>query len=311
MRASRPLQKVRDCPPCIRLLNEARIQAMSTTVPILYRYPIWITAVLLVGLLLFALETGYWLGCRWRRRTPKADRGGSGDIALTAMYGLLGLVLAFTYAYTIGHSDSRKQAVVEEANALGTAFLRAGLVQEPARSELRQLLRDYAATRVFTAETVGNQQARDATLTRSREALSRLWPATERMVQDQGGGPVEVVTFRAINDVIDMDTTRLFAAFDLLPETVLCMLLFVASAALAVSGYNRGLIGDMNRTRMTALTLVLATVMTVITDFDRGYRGLVRINQRPLEELIRDMDATLAGGGQATPAEAPASPSNP
>jgi len=284
---------------------------MSTTIPILYQYPIWITAVVFVGLLLFALEAGYWLGCWWRRRTPQADRGGSGDIALTAMYGLLGLVLAFTYAFAIGRADNRKRAVLEEANALGTAFLRAGLAQEPSRSELRHLLRDYAATRVFTAESVGSKEARDATLARDREALSKLWPATERMVQNQRGGPVEVIIVRAMNDVIDMNTNRVFAAFDLLPETVLAMLLFVASAALAVSGYNRGLIGDMNRTRMTALSLVLATVMIVITDFDRGYRGLVRISQSPLEELIRDMDATLAGGDMATRPETPPSTPTP
>jgi hypothetical protein len=273
---------------------------MPMRIPTLYNHPIWLTAVVFLVFLLFALEVGYWLGCWWRRRTPEKERTGSGDIALTAMFGLLGLVLAFTYAFAIGHTDNRKRAVVAEANALGTAFLRAGLASEPYRSELRRLLRDYAAARVFGADNVGNEKARNATLARSLQASSALWPTTERMAQYEERTQIAVSIVQSINEVIDMHSTRNFEGFDLLPETVLYTLLFVAGITLGVSGYNRGLVGDLHRSRMTAVAIVPATVMTTITDFDRGYRGWVRINQSSLEELIQDMDAILATGDGAT-----------
>ena len=91
-------------------------------------------------------------------------------------------------------------------------------------------------------------------------------------------------------------------SFDRLPGIVLLMVLFVASASLAVSGYNRGLAGDMNRARMTALALVLAAVMTTTTDFDRSLSGFVRLSQQPLADVLRDMDAVL-GRDSGVPAQ--------
>jgi hypothetical protein len=68
----------------------------------------------------------------------------SRDIAMGSMFALLGLIMAFTYAFTVSRADHRKQAIVNEANTIGTAFLRVELASEPGRSELRRLLLDYA-----------------------------------------------------------------------------------------------------------------------------------------------------------------------
>jgi hypothetical protein len=249
-------------------------------IPILYQMPTLVIGLLFVVLMLGALEIGYRIG-RWRGRTLSEPLGkGEGDLVMTSMYALLGLILAFTYTFTLSRADQRKQAVVDEANAIGTTFLRAGFAPEPTRTELRKVLLDYAKTRVVTVETAGGTDQLHKTLARTLQAQSKIWPTTERMVKSKPAGPVEVSIVQSISQVIDMHTKRLAVSFDRLPGIVLLMLLFLAGASLAITGFNAGLSGRINRWGLTLLILVLAAVMLVITDFDRPIRGFVRVGQQ-------------------------------
>jgi hypothetical protein len=263
-------------------------------IPIFYQMPTWVLGLLFVVILLGALEAGYRIGL-WRgRKTGESSKKEEGDFALTAMYALLGLVMAFTYAFTVSRADLRKMAVVDEANAIGTAFLRAGIAPEPTRTELRQLLLDYAKTRVIPVETSLSKDRIREVLTRTLQAQSKIWPATERMVRDNPAGPVAILIVPSINQVIDMHTKRFAVSFDRLPGIVLLMLLFIAGASVTMSGFNAGLSGGMNRWRLTTLAIILAAVLLVITDFDRPLRGFVRVSQQSLENVIRDMEAILS-----------------
>src|SRR3989304_2844236 len=98
-------------------------------IKILYQMPTWVIGLLFVVVLLGALEAGYRIG-RWRERTISEPLGkGEVDLVLPSMYALLGLMLAFTYTFTLSRADLRKQAVIDEANAIGTAFLRVGMAR--------------------------------------------------------------------------------------------------------------------------------------------------------------------------------------
>lgn len=265
--------------------------------PVLYRVPVWATGLILFAVLLLAIEVGFLLG-RWHRKhwADRAD-GPGGDVAMTAMYALLGLVLAFTYSYTISRADMRKQAVIHEANAIGTAFLRARLAPEPARSELQTALRDYTAVRIIDAAKVKTPDDVREIVRRSVAVHARLWSATEQVIRQGGRGAIDMTIVQSVNAVIDMHTIRLAVSFDRLPGAVLWMLLTVAALTLGVSGYHRGLAGDMNRVRMLALAFLLALVMNTITDFDRGTEGWIRISQQPLVDALQGMTASRADGG--------------
>ena len=104
-----------------------------------------------------ALEFGFRVGLKRREHWKDADSGG-GAVVLTSMFAVMGLVLAFTYASGVSRFDARKDAVIKEANALGTAFHRADLVAEPGRSELKMVLLDYARTRIIETGTVNTIQ---------------------------------------------------------------------------------------------------------------------------------------------------------
>lgn len=117
--------------------------------------PLWVIGVLFALALLAALEGGYRVSLRrCKRREEQDGEDGGGSLELTSMFALLGLILAFTYAFTVSRHEGRRQAMIAEANALGTALLRAGLVAEPGRGELRRALLEYARTRTVAPGVV-------------------------------------------------------------------------------------------------------------------------------------------------------------
>ncbi len=102
-------------------------------VSMLYQMPTLVIGMLFIVILLGALETGYRIGLRRGQKMSEPLGKGEWNLVLTSMYSLLSLMLAFTYTFTLSRADLRKQAVIDEANAIGTAFLRAGMAPEPTR----------------------------------------------------------------------------------------------------------------------------------------------------------------------------------
>jgi hypothetical protein len=260
----------------------------------LYEFPVWVTALVVAALFLLALESGFRLGS-WTSKdgTERQEEEGA-DIALTSMLALLGLVLAFTYSFALSRADSRKQAIIKEANAIGTAFLRADLAPEPYRTELRAALRDYAQSRVTSRDTVATREKLQEALARSLKIQAQLWPLTARMVKGGYSGPIGASIVQSINEVIDMHSLRYAVSMDRLPAAVFGMLLFIGAASLFITGFSAGRRDRMNRWRLVFLSVVLAAVITVITDFDRGRSGLVKLSQQSIIDLIQDMNAELS-----------------
>ncbi len=259
--------------------------------PFIYELSIGVAAFGFIAVLLVSLEAGYRIGLARRKRIVDADAGGGG-VVLTSMFALLGLILAFTYGSSVNRYMQRKQTVVAEANALGTAYLRAGLVQGEDAAALQRAILNYARTRVISSEEWSTRAGAMAVIERSMEAQSRLWPLIRLIVGSKQAGPIEALLAASVNEVIDEHTVRLAVTIDRLPSPVIWMLVFVAAAALAVAGFNAGLCGFMSRWRMSALTVVLAAVMLIIIDFDRPNRGFIQVSQEPLKWAIADMEGT-------------------
>ena len=262
---------------------------------ILYTLPIWANWLFFLVALGLSVELGFRVGLKRRKNWPDSDVG-AGGVVLTSTLALLGLILAFTYSASAGRLDARKQAVIVEANAIGTAFLRADLVAEPERMELREALLDYARTRVIVRATPGQLYTEEGLrqiIDRQLQAQAPLWPLTETIVNKSGRGLVEVALMASVNDVIDMHTIRISAVVDRLPSVVLVMLVFIASASLAITGFNAGLSGIIVRGRLTLFALVLSSVMYVIVDFDRPRDGFVRVSEASMLALIAGMEQRL------------------
>jgi hypothetical protein len=257
--------------------------------PLLYDLPILVVGIGFMLILLASLEIGYRVGLA-RRKQLKDGEAGGGGVVLTSMFALLGLILAFTYGFTVNRYNERRVAVIIEANALGTAFLRAGLVPDEKAATLRAAILDYARTRVVDEDEWATRDGAKSYFRRTLEAQSRLWPLTEEIIRGGRIDPIEATLVNSINEVIDQHTIRFATNKDRLPSPVFWMLILIASASISVAGYNAGLGSFISRWRMSALTFVLAVVMLLIIDFDRPRRGLIRVSQEPLEWAIQGME---------------------
>ena len=260
----------------------------------LYELPLWVSGTLILILLLVAVEVGFRFGLSIRRSNEKAADATRGDVTLGALLALLGLLLAFTYAFSLSRADLRKQAVLHEANAIGTAFLRADLAPEPGRTVLRKRLLDYARTRLVTHEMANTQEELKQVVQRSLKAQAELWPATKTALEGDIPGPIQASIVTAINGVLDAHTMRLAAVFDRIPGVVLVLIIIVAAISLGTAAYIAGLRGYMSRLRMGAFAFVMAAVIVVIIDFDMPLHGLIQHSNQSLATLIPDMETALA-----------------
>lgn len=260
----------------------------------LYELPLWVSGTLILILLLLATEFGFRLGLSIRRSDEKAADTTRGDVTVGALLALLGLLLAFTYAFSLGRADLRKQAVVHEANAIGTAFLRADLAAEPGRTTLRKRLLEYTRTRLVTYEMANTQEELRQVVQRSLLAQAELWPATKTALQGDIPGPLQASIVSAINGVLDAHTVRLGAGLDKIPGIVLLLIVLVAAISLATAAHNAGLRGNMSRLRMDAFAFVLAALIVIIIDFDMPRHGFIQHSNESLATLIPDMEAALS-----------------
>jgi len=262
----------------------------------IYELPVWAFGLMIVGFLLVAMELGAWNGRRIARKNGAAE-GGKGakrsDLEIGALLALMGLVLAFTYSFGLGRIDLRKQALVNEANAIGTAFLRADLLPEPGRTELRERLLEYARTRIVSDEARGSLALIREGIAASLAAQSRIWPATKDALAQDVPGHLQILTVQAINGVLDAHTTRMAVGFDRLAPSVFFFMVALASLSVGFAAQNAASEGSLNRARITVFAFALAALIFIIIDFDNSSRGLIQLSQDSLINLVRDMEAAM------------------
>jgi hypothetical protein len=157
-----------------------------------------------VAVVLLSIEGGHRLGTYRRRRSEQEDRPPVGEM-VAATLALLAFLLAFTFGLAASRFDVRRGLVVEEANAIGTTYLRAALLPEPHRAEVRTLLRDYVDVRLEAVEP----GKLDRSIARSKELHARLWDHATAAGRENPASIVVGLFIGSLNEVIDLHTKRL------------------------------------------------------------------------------------------------------
>jgi hypothetical protein len=206
----------------------------------------------------------------------------------TASLGLLALLLGFSFSLAAYRYDSRNQVIVHEANAITSAYFDAQLFPEPHRSELQATFRRYVAVRMH-AYDLGTQAAADAAL-RSRELQTTLWSEALAAAHDERVPPeFATAVTRALSHLGDSSEAAVGAFENRLPESMLKLLFTVAGIVTWISGYCDG-----ERARRLILVvfvqpLLIALVITVVTDMDEPFQGWLRVITNPLERVQESM----------------------
>jgi hypothetical protein len=253
---------------------------------LLYDLPSPLIAVGLLVLLLIGNLLGYRLGLWSRRRAPNGVRTQANAIQ-AATLGLLALLLGFSFSMALQRYDARVQAVVAEANTLGTARLRSDLLPEPLRTQARSLLNDYLVVRLRSADL--SLDRRDARYvhwqetTRLQEALWRI----AAVATAANPAPVPTGQFvHALNELFDATTQRAAALDAHVPEAVLLLLFGVFGVSGGIIGYAGGIEGGQPRVPTLLMAVLIVLVMFMIIDLDRPRRGLIKVPQTAMQALL-------------------------
>jgi len=257
--------------------------------------PIWVWAPVVFVMMKISYLVGLWLGRRSRARYGADDSDDGGQVTLGAMLALLGLLLAFTYSFALNRFEDRKLALLEETNAISTAYQWADLASEPGRTELQRRLLDYAKTRVIAKEVANDLTVMRAAVHASLQALRELWPAVRSAIGDPPYGPVQASTASSVIVVGDVGTARLTAGYYHIPPIVLGLLLLVMSLAILLLAFSGGRRNNYSLLRANAFMLVLTALLITTLDFDRARSGLIQLDELSLRLLIAEMEQDLAG----------------
>ena len=234
------------------------------------------TSVFLVCLMVAFIEFGRRV--RLRIKDPGISKGLG--VIDGAVFGLMGLLLAFSFSGAESRFEMRRQLIVQETNAIGTAYLRVDLLPEAAQPQVRDDFRAYVDSRItFYKELTGDRAQTIRNLAHSNELQKKLWADMVAGAKLTGSPAVLSLVVSSLNDVIDIATVRLVALQTHPPLLIYATLVVLALSSATVAGFDMG----ENRKRPLLHTLVYAVALTAtiytIMDLEFPRIGIVRVDR--------------------------------
>ncbi len=243
--------------------------------------PLWGVFGVTVLIVLIAIEGGYQAGKARRLRSADEKEAPVGAIVAAAL-GLLGLILAFTFSLAASRFDARRQMVVEEANAIGTTYLRAGLLPDGRGARIRKLLAEYVDARLEVVQT----GAVELVLRRSDEIHRQLWKEAEAVGLENPNSIVVGLFIQALNETIDVHSKRVLVGLrSRLPNVLWGALYLVTAVTMMGMGYLEGLSKSRRSFAIVVLVLAFSVIITLIADLDRPQDGLLTVSQQAMTDL--------------------------
>ena len=231
-------------------------------------------------------EIGWQLGIRTKGRA-----GSNFSTLESAMLGLLALMLAFTFSMALTRFEARRDAVLNEANAIGTTALRARLLPESQRTETLKLLREYVQIRLEIVKGGASLAERTPAITRSNAIQEALWQQAKAMASIDRGPVPTGLFIQSLNEMIDDQGKRLSVLRNRIPNSVLFTLFGIVAVAGAFANY--GSARDVERTRSPVYIMVLlvSAVIFLIMDLDRPSAGFITNSQQPMIDLAASIES--------------------
>jgi hypothetical protein len=246
----------------------------------------WALALIIFAVVGSVTAAGLLLGRRMRRHHEKL-REPFGAMQ-GALLGVVGLILAFGLSLAVGRYEDRRAAVVADANAIGTTYLRAQLLAEPARTRSLALLRRYNDLALRISHEVPNSPAMQRTTAQEDVLQQRLWGLAGQAV---GAAPIASAPrlyVDALNTMIDQQTVRLSALNNRVPGSVLALEVIGAAIALGLLALYLSVLGR-GLWPMVFATVLVTMLLLVTFDLDRPTRGLITVPDTPYRALQTQM----------------------
>ena len=230
-----------------------------------------------------AHEIGFWLGTLTRSADEPFDR----QVALvrTSTAALVAFLIGFAFSGAASCFIDRQDIILQEANALGTAYLRADTIAEPQRGELKTALKEYTADRIAMLSREGRDL--EPLLAKVSGLHERMWRSAIKATQDNA--PLMAVVLPPINEVIDLHSTHLAMARKHLPVPIMAVLLGTAAVVVSMIGFGNGRVGRRFSVLDSVYGAVLALALWMTIDLDYPGIGLIGVSNLPVAEALAAM----------------------
>jgi hypothetical protein len=259
-----------------------------------FRLSTWELWLIIAAIVLGFVALGYLAGRVLRQhletlREPVA-------IVQGALLALVGLVLAFGLSLALERYDSRRAAVVDDANTIGTTYLRAQTLSEPTRTRSLELLRRYTDASLQLSHAVPTTAKFRQTIADEDGLQRRLWGLAGNALRGAPQDSAPRLYVETLNEMIDQQTVRIAALNNRIPTAVLVLEVFGTAIAFGLLALYTAMHGR-GATTVFLAGAVVTVLLLVIFDLDRPTRGLIRVPDAPLVALRASMALPPAANG--------------
>jgi hypothetical protein len=244
---------------------------------------IFTISVLLIALFQFVgmvvlLEVGRRIGLRRRRKDPEGAREGVGAVE-GAIFALLGLLIAFTFSGAAARFDSRRHLIVDETNAIRTAYWRVDMAAPDLQPALRDGFRRYLEARLDVYRKIPDVPAVEAALTEVSRQQKDIWRQAVAATRAPGSHPnLTMLLLPALNAMFDITTTRTMATRFHPPLIIFVMLMALALTAALLAGHGMSTAKTRSWTHVVGFAAAVAVSLYVIFEIEYPRQGLIRVD---------------------------------
>jgi hypothetical protein len=238
------------------------------------------------GLMLLLLESGRRIGKKSMERDPEGSHQGLGPVE-AAVFGLMGLIIALTFSGAALRFDQRRMLIVDEANAIGTAYLRVDLLPVDAQPAIRRDFREYLEARIELYQNISDKKKAAELEEKTASLQMIIWKASVSASQKSDNISASMLLLPALNSMIDICTTRTAVRQVHQPNIIFIVMILLALVCSLIAGYGLALKKSRSWIHLAGFTVVLMVTIIVIIDIEYPRVGFIRIDA--LDILLSDL----------------------
>lgn len=247
-------------------------------------------------IILFSCELGYQLGKSLHSRQDKEATSSIGPM-VSGLLGMLAFVLAFTFSMAAANHSSRKQNVLDEANAIGTAYLRSDLLSAQHKNVIKTLLREYVDIRIKVVDDISILGIKavniDTVIKRSITIHNLLW-AEVSTAAINASSPNTSLMIVSLNNVIEMHEKRITAGLrNRIPTSIWIAILGICILTMITLGTQLGFSGKRRLLAVIPLSMAFSVLLVLAVDLNRPEKGLIIVGQKAMTNLQSKMNSEL------------------
>lgn len=253
--------------------------------------PIWALSAATVGLTILSIELGFRLGRRYKTALDAAQETHV-NLMVQATLGLLAFMIGFTFGLAGERYNDRTLLVVDDANAIRTAYSRAAFLPDAERDEVRTILREYLSFRTRRPASMAEIEHGLKECDRLQDELNALAVKTGKADMNSDVGAMFI---ESVNELVETHFKRVALGLQTrVPEPIWAALYFLAALTMGAVGYHSGIVGPRKFASGIVLIAAFSLTIMVIADLDRPQDGFLRTSLQPLIDLQAKIGKTAS-----------------